>query len=339
MFFFSAVATDSGRELYASDGVTSWQVTDIAPGAETSSVETLGEVNGYVIFAATDDLGVRAIWSSDGTQGGTQRLCGLPAGSSSYVSVAEMAGALFLSIYSLEGSTVIRTAGTAETTANVLDGTSWVDSLHEVAGGMLFVAHDQNYASTEVPQTGRVVFLDGDGNLNTILEISGQYVSGAYLEAVYPVGNGLAFLIEVDGERQLWSAADAHRPAIRLFADVTLYSVDPVGDGLVVMTVDGSGPFSLWTTDGSLSGSHVVAQDTYPMSIEMGPLEQSDGNRGYFITGSGSETVLWVTDGSASGTEHYWRFPMLSMAITKYRVSFSWTAARPCLSEVTTTSA
>src|SRR6185295_9534627 len=68
--FFTATTSGSGRELWATDGVTAAQLADINPGNASSDPVDLVEFGGKLYFFA-DDGGSRGLWTSDGTPAGT----------------------------------------------------------------------------------------------------------------------------------------------------------------------------------------------------------------------------------------------------------------------------
>jgi ELWxxDGT repeat protein len=79
--FFSADDGSSGRELWVSDGISTWRVKDIAPGGSSSTVQSWGFVpeawataRGKLFFAADDGTAGAELWVSDGTEAGTFRL-------------------------------------------------------------------------------------------------------------------------------------------------------------------------------------------------------------------------------------------------------------------------
>jgi ELWxxDGT repeat protein len=76
MVFFSASNSDTGRELYKSDGTEAGTVLvkDIVPGTFVSSIPLeLTVFAGELFFTANlEDTDGRELWSTDGTEAGTQ---------------------------------------------------------------------------------------------------------------------------------------------------------------------------------------------------------------------------------------------------------------------------
>jgi len=82
-FLFTAYNDASGRELYASDGLSTWQVKDIQPGTE-SGMENGGNdyfqyvvLNNKVYFFAREDGNGFDLWRTDGTSAGTEKVAEL----------------------------------------------------------------------------------------------------------------------------------------------------------------------------------------------------------------------------------------------------------------------
>lgn len=76
-FYFSAVTTDNGRELWKSDGTEAGTslVTDINAGPDSGVMdEPMVIYVDRVFFAATDGLSGMELWSSDGSSDGTSKV-------------------------------------------------------------------------------------------------------------------------------------------------------------------------------------------------------------------------------------------------------------------------
>ena len=75
----------------------------------------------------------------------------------------------------------------------------------------------------------------------------------------------------------------------------------PVANGDVFLAPAGTGPASVWRTDGTPGGTKPIAAGA---ALGYGRLVGSDGERAYFAAqgSSGRTTAVWVTDGTAAGT-------------------------------------
>ncbi|HET9766959.1 MAG TPA: ELWxxDGT repeat protein [Thermoanaerobaculia bacterium] len=70
--------------------------------------------------------------------------------------------------------------------------------------------------------------------------------------------------------------------------------------GDVFLALAGSGPPSIWRTDGTPNGTQPVVAGA---ALGIGALVGSNGQRAYFAGGSGSRTsAVWATDGTTAGT-------------------------------------
>ena len=75
----------------------------------------------------------------------------------------------------------------------------------------------------------------------------------------------------------------------------------PVANGDVFLAPAGTGPASIWRTDGTPGGTRPIAAGA---ALGYGRLLGGDGERAYFASqaASGRTTAVWVTDGTAAGT-------------------------------------
>jgi len=69
--FFRANAVAKGYELWMVNGGIATIVKDINPGLPGSLPESLTNVNGMLLFTATDGVNGTELWKSDGTEAGT----------------------------------------------------------------------------------------------------------------------------------------------------------------------------------------------------------------------------------------------------------------------------
>jgi trimeric autotransporter adhesin len=116
--FSAAETAGTGVELWKTDGTEAGTVLvkDIWPGATTSAIANLTDVNGTLFFTATVVEGTtlaRRLWKSDGTQAGTVQL-GTAAGSPS--NLVGLNGVLYFSAAGLEGTELWKSDGTPDGT-------------------------------------------------------------------------------------------------------------------------------------------------------------------------------------------------------------------------------
>src|SRR5207249_784832 len=101
--FFSAISTgesgSNGFELWRSDGTEegTFLVKDIVPGPGASNPVSLTNVNGTLLFSASDAISGNELWKSDGTAAGTVLVNDINPGpaSSSPSDLANVHGTLF----------------------------------------------------------------------------------------------------------------------------------------------------------------------------------------------------------------------------------------------------
>src|SRR4030042_5045678 len=83
--FFTATSTETGDELYISDGTKAGTVLlkDINPGSGDASPRYLVQVNGKLYFQANDGTNGVELWESDGTASGTKLAADIYSGTES----------------------------------------------------------------------------------------------------------------------------------------------------------------------------------------------------------------------------------------------------------------
>jgi ELWxxDGT repeat protein len=96
--FFNSFGSETGNELWVSDGTVSGtkMVKDINLGMNSSYPRNLIDVDGTLFFFASDDLGSR-LWKSDGTEAGTELVKDIDGGGSAQSPEANVNGILFFS--------------------------------------------------------------------------------------------------------------------------------------------------------------------------------------------------------------------------------------------------
>ncbi len=83
--YFTATSTDSGDELYLTDGTAEGtkMVKDINPGSADASPRYLVALNGKLYFQADDGTNGVELWESDGSEDGTKMVADIYSGSES----------------------------------------------------------------------------------------------------------------------------------------------------------------------------------------------------------------------------------------------------------------
>ncbi|WP_224373087.1 ELWxxDGT repeat protein [Hyalangium versicolor] len=308
--FFSANDGVHGLELWKSDGTAygTALVSDINPGANSSYINELVELNGSLFFTGNDGVHGTSLWRSDGTEAGTALLkSGGTSGSISELTV--MNGVLyFVARDGVNAPGLWKSDGTVGGTSLVKTPPgsrySYLNHLTAVNGTLFFHAGD-GYAVAQLwksngTETGTVLVKDG--------------LKG--IAAAYPAPQqGLAYFVADDSTNgyELWRSDGTATGTSRLTDTSSLFvtgspgSVTPVGSAVVFAAFDDAHGWELWRTDGTASGTSLLV-DLTP-GPEDGVLDLVNilgvEDRGLALfpgvdAAGGSE--LWQTDGTAAGT-------------------------------------
>jgi ELWxxDGT repeat protein len=173
LLFFTAVESNTGRELWMSDGTGAGTVLvkDILPGTTGSSPRWLTAVGPILYFAAADGLTGYELWRSDGTQAGTYLVADLlPGGFSSDPQELAAAGQLvyFSADDRVNGRELWVSDGTEAGTVLVADlytgpGSSGPANFHLSGNRLFFTAQDDTH--------GRELWaIDVDRDLDTVID-------------------------------------------------------------------------------------------------------------------------------------------------------------------------
>ena len=160
VLFFIADTAAYGVELWTSDGTRRGTrlVKDIRPGYADSwpNPDSFAEIGGVLYFNANDENHGRELWRSDGTPAGTLMVKDVSPGPANSLqpyfrsldrSFMAVGGTLYFGARDgTHGSELWKSDGTEVGTAMVKDinsgGSSYADSLTDVAGTLLFIASD-----------------------------------------------------------------------------------------------------------------------------------------------------------------------------------------------------
>ncbi|HVG07234.1 MAG TPA: ELWxxDGT repeat protein [Thermoanaerobaculia bacterium] len=166
LVFFSADDGSSGRELWASDGATTFRVKDIVPGAGSGIANTLDDqafrfdhwaatatVRGKLFFPADDGAAGEELWVSDGTEEGTFRLrdiCPGPRSSEIHWLTSVGKRVYFVADDGTHGRELWVSNGTALGTRMLADlfpgeGSSLPEQLNAVGQNLVFSAHTPDH--------------------------------------------------------------------------------------------------------------------------------------------------------------------------------------------------
>ena len=289
--YFSADDGENGRELWVTDGTAEGTqlVSDINPNSENpdSSPRDFTEFENKLYFSADDGENGNELWVSDGTSSGTQLLVDLRPGSDNYGynygsnpgGFTEFEGKLYFSANDGEnGSELWVSDGTVEGTQLLVDLRLGSNN------------YGYNYSSSPGGFTefeGKLYFTANDGENGRELWVSDGTSSGTQLLAdINPSSN----------------YGNSYGSYARNFTEF---------DGKLYFTADnGENGDELWVTDGTSSGTQLVADinsgsDNYGNSYSSNADDFTvlDGKL-YFTADDGENgRELWVSDGTTEGTQ------------------------------------
>ncbi len=270
------VASDgvSGLELWRTDGTTpgTTLVKDICP--DTCSAFSISQdpenpqlhvVNGRLVFVAADGIHGRELWTSDGTEAGTQLVKDIHPGP--------------------------------------LDSTFGVGMT--VAGNAVFFRADDGEHGWELwrsDATEAGTTLVADVNPGTADSFPDQVTpvgDAVFFSALFVEPRSLD-----PGIRRLWKTDSTDSPPTLVSDSVSNPTRLVNFGGVLYFTAPGPAGFCLWKTDGSPAGTEVVRvlsrENSSSNSLLMGEL---DGSLLFFANNGNGFSGLWRTDGTEAGTQ------------------------------------
>ena len=321
--FFTANDTLSGEELWKSDGTASGtvRVADIQSGIASSSPNNLTVVDNTLFFTVNAGVSGIELWKSDGTANGTERVASVMPGSPS-ASILEMTASgnslFFIAKPGIALGELWRSDGTANGTIKLsafeIPSYPYSSELTSVGNQVFFLAieDDHTYA---YPHT----IWKSDGTANGTHIVDNAFSP----EEFTAVGNTLFFSAGELGpfyggyNLELWKYDDTAKGVVQV-AEIntkTMYddyaltsgsyprSLTALGNTIYFSADDGVNGRELWKSDGTASGTVLVA-DINPGKADSGPRNLTVVGQSLYFTAddgvSGSE--LWKSDGTASGT-------------------------------------
>ena len=279
---FSAYDSGTGAELWKSDGTVAGTVlvrdlTPVGDWTQGSSPAGLSDVNGTLFFTASDGVTGAELWKSDASAAGTVLVKDIRSGEigSGPDALTSVDGTLF---FTADDGTAGRELWKSDGNAA---GTGLVKDIMPGAGTSRLAAL--------TAANGHLFFFANDGTTGVELWRSDGTAGGTALVKDICQGGCGQLLCESGCGRGDGCVCAGPRTRI---ADVS---------GMLFFTASGSppsGPFGLWKTDGTDSGTvRISAEEPFfpdPSSLTVA------GDTVFFtdvLDGS-----LWVTDGSAAGT-------------------------------------
>lgn len=308
--FFSADDGIKGRELYVSDGTFAGtrRVKDIWAGAGSANPSQLTIFGDRLIFVARDGVNGQGLYITDGTLSGTRRIFQRRAcGAGGVEGFLVTSGLLYLARYDSDpyACNLYATDGTAAGTQMVASNIPGFDFPVAYGGRIYFsesyTSHLRLWKTAPATFAGfKLVKNFGLGSALHEMTVSGRFL---FLSANT---NGGYHLWRSDGTKagtKMVSSADGpvdNAFSLTDFGGVLMFS----GMRLENDTVVDSG---LWRSNGTVAGTKLV-KEFAPDGLEHGPQDLSViGDRLFFtswhpVEPDMSETTLWRSDGTTSGT-------------------------------------
>ena len=310
--FFTASNSTNGIELWKTDGSTGGtvMVKDISSGLGSSSPGQLTNVNGTLFFIATDTTTGQELWKSDGTTAGTVQVKDILTGTSSSnptLLTAKGSTLMFVANDGTNGPELWTSDGTTAGTVmvkNILTTANLGSSISNMAvvnGVLFFNANDGNTGNelwrSDGTTTGTVQVLDAESG-STSSSPQNFVVSGTQL---FYRSTTITFGSELwrsDGTAGgTFMVKDIYSGSVSSLAS-SMAGISDGSGGLYFTADDGVHGLELWRSDGTASGTAMVADIN---SSSMTNLTVINGTL-YFsaLTATGSE--LWKSNGTESGT-------------------------------------
>jgi ELWxxDGT repeat protein len=300
------LVNNAPASLYRSDGTSAGTGPVVDPAFEPNDGLPLflTDLNGTLLFAATDADHGTELWRSDGTAEGTILVKDLvPGPESSYPKVyyATSSNAFFQAATPEMGCELYRTDGTEAGTGllkNFLPGPECgISRLLGVLGNLfLFVADDGEH--------GREPWRSDGTPEGTFL--LADLVPGAASGDIWPMSvlNGALFFSFYDGPViSLWKTDGTSAGTVAIGPMPPYLGASGTAGGLLVFS--GDDPIhgtELWRTDGTAAGTTFLL-DINPLGDSFPGSFLQVGSRLVFFADDGTHgQEPWVTDGTAAGT-------------------------------------
>ncbi len=325
--FFTASDEQHGHELWRTDGTTlgTELVADTFPGPSSSEPRSLTVSGDKLFYIATTEAGTH-LFVTDGSTSGTVQLTTesqsqlYPQPQFAYLAAVND-GVVFQGFSAANGIELWFSGGTPATTGllkdlNTLPGSSnsYPRDFVAFAGQIYFSAAYGDNANMYIRGDSELWRTDGTLAGTVLID-----TASTYHQSLTPAGNTLFFtgdsfdIWKSDGTAQGTQLVRNIRPAYPYQESLTL---TPVGDMVFFPADDGEHGRELWKSDGTEAGT-VLVKDIRPgssMPYYPGGISWKYGSspRGFTASGDtlffvanssgGSESQLWVSDGTTQGT-------------------------------------
>lgn len=307
-FFFSAIGSTNGKELWKTDGTKegTFFVKDINTITD-GNPSNLTSFNNELYFSADDGFFGNELWKSDGTETGTVMVknVNVSNGQGSYPgNFTVFNNELYFTAnnYSNRNSKLWKTNGTDEGTIKVFDAQGIDIKNIKVANNKMYFTKSN-------------ILYETNGNFNDIKEI---YVDAYYTKAEFNTFNNELYFITYTSNKQsirFYRLDNTSKPILLqeftapLYGDIDIYNYTQVGNNVYFsITTDfntGNDTDVLWKTDGTKEGTSMVKSFNWDRYISGSNISNfvEYKNELYFNSGSKNNYTIWKSDGSETGTK------------------------------------
>ncbi|MBD3582276.1 ELWxxDGT repeat protein [Flavobacterium selenitireducens] len=282
-------------------------VKDIFPGAEGSGIMQPVVFNGKLYFYADDGVHGGELWSSDGTETGTQLVKDInPEGNSEVGEITVLNGRIVFLAADANGYELWSSDGTAAGTSMVMD--IQPGSAGSIPSGFTVIGNQAFFQAIDGP--GGYELWATDGTANGTFMVKNINPSGDSYPSQLTAYDGKlifsAYTFETGNE--LW-ISDGTEAGTMLLKDIF---ADGNGDprlfhefnGLLFFRADDENGDELWVTDGTSNGTYRV-KDINPAQGDgssIGEFTEANGQLFFRARTATEGFELWKTDGTAEGT-------------------------------------
>ena len=313
LFFDSLTDSYLGEDLWVSDGTDAgtYRVTTLTATDTGGGLNSAVSFQHQLFFANNTDTTGPELWVSDGTATGTHILLDAVPGPGGIAPSNLVAGAEQLYFAAGDSSTtgneLWTSDGTPEGTKLLADiateGNSSNPSTPVQMGGALYFAADHSDAGRKVWQVQL-----GDAGAQLLSDLGQGDVDLQPLQLT--VSSALLFFTAAGGTNglQLWASDGTSLgtrtvhdfgPNANYFGPVEMI---PWNGGLLFAGYDSNHGVELWFSDGTVGGTSLVS-DLNPGMASASPYGLTVmGDATYFFAFTGTETALFRTDGTRTGT-------------------------------------
>lgn len=297
--------------LFAVRGQQFSLIKDINPGATSSNICFLTDVDDLLFFAANNGINGMELWKSDGTHSGTVLVKDINPGAASssmgYLTAINRT-LFFVANNGNKGTELWKSDGTEAGTLMIKDirvGSLGSNPSSLVAmNGVLFFSADDGVNGVELWKS------DGTEAGTVMIKDINPYSGGSYPQSLANVNGILYFSAynQISGT-ELWKS-DGTAAGTVMVKDIWPGSDDSypfelinVNGTLFFSANDGNNGTELWKSNGTAAGT-VMIKDIWPGSNESYPFsfKNIDGHL-FFSADNGVNGIeLWKTDGTANGT-------------------------------------